>query len=75
MPPGANRRPCSRLRCVCLQTNNPRKLDVLTQLGVAISGRIPCQVQAGEYNQVRQTRKHWRVEQQQATAAQFGCLR
>jgi GTP cyclohydrolase II len=34
------------------QTNNPRKLDVLGQLGVTISGRIPCQVQAGEHNQV-----------------------
>lgn len=37
---------------VALQTNNPRKLGVLGQLGVAISGRIPCQVQAGEHNQV-----------------------
>jgi hypothetical protein len=36
-----------------VQTNNPRKLDVLAQLGVSISGRIPCQVQAGEFNQVR----------------------
>lgn len=39
----------------CLQTNNPRKLDVLTQLGVKITGRIPCQVQAGLYNQVSLT--------------------
>jgi len=36
----------------CCQTNNPRKLDVLTQLGVKITGRIPCQVQAGQYNEV-----------------------
>jgi GTP cyclohydrolase II len=35
-----------------LQTNNPRKLDVLTQLGVTITGRIPCTVQAGEFNRV-----------------------
>jgi hypothetical protein len=41
-----------RVSC-CVQTNNPRKLDVLAQLGVSISGRIPCQVQAGEFNQVR----------------------
>lgn len=34
------------------QTNNPRKMDVLTQLGVKITGRIPCQVQAGQYNEV-----------------------
>lgn len=37
---------------VTLQTNNPRKMDVLTQLGVKITGRIPCQVQAGQYNEV-----------------------
>ena len=35
-----------------LQTNNPRKLTLLQQLGIAISGRIPCQVQAGELNAV-----------------------
>lgn len=35
-----------------VQTNNPRKMDVLTQLGVKITGRIPCQVQAGKYNEV-----------------------
>jgi GTP cyclohydrolase II len=35
-----------------VQTNNPRKMDVLTQLGVKITGRIPCQVQAGQYNEV-----------------------
>lgn len=42
------------LLCVAcyLQTNNPRKMDVLTQLGVKITGRIPCQVQAGQYNEV-----------------------
>lgn len=43
--------PCGFAAAV-LQTNNPRKLDVLTQLGVNITGRIPCQVQAGEFNKV-----------------------
>jgi GTP cyclohydrolase II len=37
---------------LCVQTNNPRKMDVLTQLGVKITGRIPCQVAAGQYNEV-----------------------
>jgi hypothetical protein len=49
---------CAHNRCVlpvlwCVQTNNPRKIDVLSQLGVKINGRIPCQVQAGKYNEVR----------------------
>ncbi|KAF8069623.1 ribBA [Scenedesmus sp. PABB004] len=51
-----------RIRSVRLMTNNPRKLDVLTQLGVAISGRIPCQVQAGEHNQGYLTAKRERMD-------------
>lgn len=38
------------VRSVRLMTNNPRKLDVLTSLGVTISGRVPCQVQAQEHS-------------------------
>ncbi len=34
------------------QTNNPRKINVLTQLGIKVTGRIPCLVEAGKYNQV-----------------------
>lgn len=37
---------------LALQTNNPRKLNVLNTLGVKVVGRIPCAVQGGEYNQV-----------------------
>lgn len=41
--------------CVCLraQTNNPRKMNTLTKLGINVTGRIPCLVAAGEFNQVR----------------------
>ncbi|WIA29997.1 hypothetical protein OEZ86_000095 [Tetradesmus obliquus] len=50
------------VRSVQLMTNNPRKLGVLGQLGVAISGRIPCQVQAGEHNQGYLTAKRERMD-------------
>ena len=40
---------CSRL---LLQTNNPRKINQLTLLGIDITGRVPCLVEAGEFNQV-----------------------
>lgn len=33
------------------QTNNPRKISELTQLGVEVTGRVPCIVQAGVYNE------------------------
>ncbi|GIL92428.1 hypothetical protein Vretifemale_19997 [Volvox reticuliferus] len=32
-------------------TNNPRKINVLTKLGIEVTGRIPCLVAAGKYNQ------------------------
>jgi GTP cyclohydrolase II len=41
------------VKSVRLMTNNPRKINVLTDLGVKVSGRIPCQVQAGAHNKVR----------------------
>ncbi|WIA09928.1 hypothetical protein OEZ85_010142 [Tetradesmus obliquus] len=50
------------VRSVQLMTNNPRKLGVLGQLGVAISGRIPCQVQAGEHNQGYLSAKRERMD-------------
>lgn len=34
----------------CLQTNNPRKISELSQLGITVNGRIPCIVRAQEYN-------------------------
>jgi hypothetical protein len=33
-----------------LQTNNPRKIRLLEELGVTVTGRIPCLVQPGEYS-------------------------
>ena len=36
---------------VALQTNNPRKINMLEALGVAVTERIPCLVQSQEFNQ------------------------
>ena len=33
-----------------LQTNNPRKMQVLEELGVDVTGRIPCIVESQELN-------------------------
>lgn len=33
-----------------LMTNNPRKINELTALGINVTGRVPCQVKAGAYN-------------------------
>ncbi|KAI8466855.1 MAG: GTP cyclohydrolase II-domain-containing protein [Monoraphidium minutum] len=38
------------VKSVKLMTNNPRKINVLTELGVKVTGRIPCQIQAGDHN-------------------------
>ncbi|KAG2488203.1 hypothetical protein HYH03_013197 [Edaphochlamys debaryana] len=38
------------VKSVKLITNNPRKINVLTKLGIPVSGRIPCLVEAGAYN-------------------------
>ncbi|KIZ05211.1 GTP cyclohydrolase II [Monoraphidium neglectum] len=38
------------VKSVRLMTNNPRKISELTQLGVNVTGRLPCQIQAGTYN-------------------------
>lgn len=32
------------------QTNNPRKISELSQLGITVTGRIPCLVKAQKYN-------------------------
>ena len=38
-------------RCAgCAQTNNPRKIAVLEELGVVVTERIPCLVQAQEHS-------------------------
>ena len=34
-----------------LQTNNPRKVNVLMALGVNVTGRLPCIVKAQEFNE------------------------
>ncbi len=41
------------VKSVRLMTNNPRKISELAALGVNVSGRLPCQIQAGTHNQVR----------------------
>jgi len=33
-----------------VQTNNPRKIQVLQELGVDVTGRIPCIVESQELN-------------------------
>ncbi|KAG2432566.1 hypothetical protein HXX76_008911 [Chlamydomonas incerta] len=39
------------VRSIRLITNNPRKINTLTKLGIQVNGRIPCLVAAGAYNQ------------------------
>ncbi|KXZ50120.1 hypothetical protein GPECTOR_18g94 [Gonium pectorale] len=39
------------VKSIRLITNNPRKINVLTKLGIQVTGRIPCLVEAGAYNQ------------------------
>ncbi len=41
------------IKSIRLITNNPRKIDKLTKLGIVINGRIPSRVEAGKYNQVK----------------------
>ena len=36
--------------CGIAQTNNPRKMQVLEELGVDVTGRIPCIVESQELN-------------------------
>lgn len=42
---------CTTPTPVPLQTNNPRKISELTELGVEVTSRVPCIVQAGAYNE------------------------
>ncbi|KAG2454132.1 hypothetical protein HYH02_001168 [Chlamydomonas schloesseri] len=39
------------VKSIRLITNNPRKINTLTKLGIQVNGRIPCLVAAGAYNQ------------------------
>ncbi|GBF97543.1 GTP cyclohydrolase [Raphidocelis subcapitata] len=41
------------VKSVRLMTNNPRKISELTELGVKVTGRVPCQIQAGMHNKAR----------------------
>ena len=34
-----------------MQTNNPRKIEKLEELGIPVVGRIPCLVKPGEFSQ------------------------
>lgn len=63
---GGLREPCTAMRasevcssivqgrsvdtCMCAQTNNPRKIRLLEELGLIVEGRIPCLVQPGEFS-------------------------
>lgn len=38
------------VKSIRLMTNNPRKINVLETLGISISDRLPCIVEAGDYN-------------------------
>ncbi|CAD7697075.1 unnamed protein product, partial [Ostreobium quekettii] len=40
-----------RIKSIRLMTNNPRKISMLEDLGICITGRIPCIVRPGKYNQ------------------------
>ncbi|KAG1673261.1 hypothetical protein FOA52_002541 [Chlamydomonas sp. UWO 241] len=39
------------VKSIKLMTNNPRKINQLTSLGLKITGRVPCQVKPGQHNQ------------------------
>lgn len=39
------------IKSIQLITNNPRKINELSSLGISISGRVPCIVQGGSHNQ------------------------
>lgn len=40
-----------KIKSIRLMTNNPRKINELAQLGIIITDRIPCVVEAGAFNQ------------------------
>jgi len=50
------------IKSIQLMTNNPRKLEMLEQLGIQITGRIPCVVKAGKYNQRYLSAKEKRMD-------------
>lgn len=50
------------VKSIRLMTNNPRKINELTELGVKVNGRIPCQIQAGDKNRGYLQAKSQRME-------------
>ncbi|KAI9918139.1 hypothetical protein PsorP6_012757 [Peronosclerospora sorghi] len=49
------------VQSVCLLTNNPRKIRLLSQLGITVEGRLPVVIQGGEYSQGYLTAKATRM--------------
>jgi GTP cyclohydrolase II len=39
-----------KIKSIQLMTNNPKKIDQLTQYGIKVNGRIPHIVEPNEYN-------------------------
>ncbi|GMH32171.1 hypothetical protein BSKO_00005 [Bryopsis sp. KO-2023] len=52
------------VKSIKLMTNNPRKIDVMTKLGIAITGRIPCIVEGGKYSKEYLAAKEKRMNHQ-----------
>lgn len=50
------------IKSIKLMTNNPRKIRVLSSLGVQVDGRIPCIVAANEVNKGYLATKENRME-------------
>ncbi|CAD7696299.1 unnamed protein product [Ostreobium quekettii] len=51
-----------RIKSIQLMTNNPRKLSMLEDLGIRITGRIPCIVGPGKHNQAYLSAKEKRMD-------------
>jgi len=50
-----------RIKSIRLMTNNPRKISELEALGITVTGRVACIVEASEYNQGYLTTKEQKM--------------